>query len=120
MAQAIAQSYPYAGARRRSVASGFNAKFLLLSAIYALSFVYIVYHTFNGDRGLYALLKENRKLEVISEELEKVRVQRGNLEHDAKLLRSESLDLDMLDEQVRTNLGVAGQDEVLVLNAAKR
>lgn len=120
MARAVAHSSIEYGNTRRRSGSGISAKFLLLSAIYALSCVYLVYHTFNGDRGLYALLKENRKLEVIGEELNKVRTQRANLEHDAKLLRSESLDLDMLDEQVRANLGVAGQDEVLVLDGARR
>ncbi len=106
------------GARGHGV--GFGVKSALMTGLYALAAVYLVYHTFNGDRGLYALLKENRKLDVIGEELEKVRTQRASLEHDAKLLRPESLDIDMLDEQVRANLGVAGQDELLVLDGGHR
>lgn len=92
-----------------------SGKAVFFALIYTGFFLYLVFHTFNGERGLYALLKENRKYEVLTGELERVRTQRENLEHDVKLMRSESLDLDMLDEQVRSNLGMAGSDEVMVL-----
>ena len=92
-----------------------SGKAIAFVIIYTCFFLYFVFHTFNGERGLYALLKENRKYEVLTSELARVRTQRDNLEHDVKLLRNESLDLDMLDEQVRSNLGMAGADEVMVL-----
>ena len=96
-----------------------SAKTIFFACLYSIFFIYLIYHTFSGDRGLYALLKENRKFEVLTEEFEKVHAERGNLEHDVKLLRSESLDLDMLDEQVRGNLGLAGSDEVMVLQPVR-
>jgi cell division protein FtsB len=92
-----------------------SVRSLFFSGIYGLFFIYLCYHAFNGERGLYALLKENRKLELLEQDLAQVQTQRHNLERDVRLLRTESLDLDMLDEQVRGNLGLAGADEVVVL-----
>jgi cell division protein FtsB len=108
-ARAVVQRGAYSGLPLPS------AKAWFFICLYTCFFIYFVFHIFNGERGLYALLKENRKFEVLSTELERVQTERANLERDVKLMRSESLDLDMLDEQVRSNLGLAGVDEVMVL-----
>lgn len=86
----------------------------IMPAFYALSIVYIGYHTFNGDRGLYALIREERRLVELEAELAVVNQAQMDLEKRISLMQPESLDLDMLDEQVRKNLGAAGMDEMVV------
>lgn len=63
---------------------------------------------------MLALLKEARRLELLQAELAEVEAQREALEKKVRRLSSQSLDLDLLDEQARRILGVAGKDEVVV------
>ena len=84
-------------------------------AAFLLLLAYITYHFFNGERGLFALHQLTDKRMEIQQDLENIRAERLNLEHRVHLLRSESLDIDLLDEQARAMLGVAASDEKIVL-----
>lgn len=74
---------------------------------------YLGFHSVSGDRGLYALFRETRQLQLVEEQLAKVKSERMALEHKVKLLSNQSLDLDMLDEQVRRIIGMTGKDEIV-------
>lgn len=75
---------------------------------------YLTFHALSGERGIYALLVEERKLEVLNGELADITAQRKDLEHRVRLLSAGSLDLDLLDEQSRIMLNEAGEDEVVI------
>jgi cell division protein FtsB len=79
---------------------------------------YLGFHALNGERGVYGLFKEQRKLEVLQAELKDVQGRRESLERKVKLLGSGSLDLDLLDEQVRNMLGMAATNEVVYFKGA--
>ena len=74
---------------------------------------YLGFHALSGERGLLALFTESRKLETLQAELTEIKAKRAVLEHNIRLMSSSSLDLDMLDEQVRRVLGMTGKDEVV-------
>lgn len=76
---------------------------------------YLVGHALTGERGLFVLWKEQKRLEVLSAELEKVSAERKALEHKSQMMRPDSLDPDLLDEQARRRLGKAGKDEMVIL-----
>ena len=80
---------------------------------FAFAVVYLVFHALSGERGLYALFKEQRKLQVVQAEYAKVSEERSTLEHKVRLLNSSSLDFDLLDQQAREVLGAVGEDEVV-------
>lgn len=80
----------------------------------AFGVFYLVFHLFSGERGLYALLKENRKLEILRAELKEVQTKNAEMDRRVKAMNSGSLDLDMLDEQVRRVLGDASRNEVVI------
>ena len=80
----------------------------------AFGVVYLVFHLFSGERGLYALLKENRKLEILRAELKDVQTKNEEMDHRVKAMSNGSLSLDMLDEQVRRVLGYAPHNEVVI------
>lgn len=84
--------------------------------LFVLVFFYLGFHALSGDRGVYAWLKENRRLELLQAELTDTMAKRQDFERKISLLRASSLDLDMLDEQARAVLGFAGTDEVVILN----
>ena len=75
---------------------------------------YLGFHAFSGERGLIALFKESRKLDMLKSELAEVSQQREALDKKVKRLSSQSLDLDLLDEQARLVLGMAGKNEVVI------
>ncbi len=74
---------------------------------------YLGFHAVSGDRGLYALFRETRKLDLLQIQLQDVHAKREALEHKVKLLSNSSLDLDLLDEQVRRVIGMTGKDEIV-------
>jgi len=88
-----------------------NTKRIILNIFLALLLGYFVYHCIYGNKGFIAYLKANRHLEKAYDELKLLRAERVELEHNVKLLRTESLDKDMLDEQARKVLGIAAPNE---------
>lgn len=72
---------------------------------------YFSYHAVIGDRGLLALIQLSQKIEQTRQELDVVHAERTKLERNVRLMRDDSLDLDLLDEQARRYLGYAGKDE---------
>jgi cell division protein FtsB len=87
--------------------------------ICVLFLFYLGFHTVSGERGLFALFKETRRLEALQTELSAIKVKREALESKVKRLSSHSLDLDMLDEQARSVVGLAGKDEVVIFTPAE-
>ncbi len=76
---------------------------------------YVGYHTLHGERGLYALLREKRELASLQTELATTKAEREKMELRVSHLRDNSLDRDLLDEQMRRMLGVMKKGEVVVL-----
>ncbi len=69
-----------------------------------------------GGRGILAFFKLSGQIEAMHTELDSVRAERLNLEHKTNLLKSDSLDLDLLEEQVKKNLGYAKPQESLFID----
>jgi cell division protein FtsB len=81
----------------------------------ACAVAYFSYHAIEGDRGLVAWYRTAHEIDVARAKLEVSLAEQRALEHDVSLLRPESLDRDMLDEQVRRILNYAHADELVVL-----
>jgi cell division protein FtsB len=88
-----------------------GVNYIFVCALIAVVVVYALYHATSGDRGFLAFLRLRQQIEQSRAELDIVRAQRLKYERDVKLLRDESLDLDLLDEQARRLLGYAEKDE---------
>ncbi len=84
-----------------------------VSLLCVLVLFYLGFHAISGERGVVALFKETRKLEQLKAELAEVNAEHDALEKKVKGLSSDSLDLDLLDEQARLVLGMAGKNEVV-------
>ncbi|NWH08908.1 MAG: septum formation initiator family protein [Alphaproteobacteria bacterium] len=78
--------------------------------------IYFSYFGIYGQHGLITLVKTKSELELRQAELDDVVLQRERLERRVLLLRSESLDPDLLDEQARAVLGYTAPGEVTVLD----
>ncbi len=84
-----------------------------------MSFCYLGYHALASDRGLLKMIKLNQEIEKHSFELSSLKSERTSLERRVSLISNSPLDGDIVDEQIRLNLGYAGKDEVMVLTVGK-
>lgn len=102
-------------ARKRTVADNSRSpiKRAIVPLCYVLVIFYLCFHAISGERGALAMFQENRKLENLKLELAAVKAERESLDRKVKRLSDDSLDLDLLDEQAKFVLGMAGKDEVV-------
>src|SRR5690606_36971926 len=80
---------------------------------FAFALFYLGFHAVSGERGVLALFRESRKLEILQAQLEASRAERASLELKVRGMSNDSLDLDLLDEQARSVLGYASKNEVV-------
>lgn len=84
--------------------------------IIILTFIYFSFYAVKGERGFMRymyLTGEVAEARRISEQYAR---EKGEWEEKVKLLSSESLDLDMLDERARVVLNMVGKDEFVILD----
>lgn len=80
----------------------------------ALLVVYFAYHLVHGERGLMAWVQVRHGIEASRVVLAEVKAERAVLEHRVHLLRSGSLDPDLLDERARRVLNLGRADETII------
>lgn len=78
--------------------------------------LYFVYHIIQGERGLLSWRQLNQKIEQAETRLKETLSEQEMLERRVRLMRPESLDPDMLEEQVREKLNFARKDEIVILD----
>lgn len=76
--------------------------------------IYFSVHSLSGDRGLFAYFRLKKEMTQQVKVLEDLRNQRVQLDQQTKLLHPKTLDLDMLDELARRDLGMIAADERVV------
>lgn len=77
--------------------------------------LYFGYFAIYGNHGLVSWIRLQHEIELKQGERDRIRSERLALEHRVRLLRSESVDPDLLEEQARERLGLADADEVVIL-----
>lgn len=103
---------------RQNVRSFSISQILVSFACFGV-FFYVAYHLAHGDRGYFALQGLEKKLAVTEQKYAQKKQEREKLETRVKLLRPDSLDLDMLDERTRTVLGYVKAEERVVVTGGK-
>ena len=90
-----------------------------LSPFLALSIMgYFIYHSIQGDRGILAWAQLQQRLEHTQSQLKEFITERQNLEEKVQALGSQ-INRDLLDQQVRLQLGYTHPDEVVILRMDK-
>jgi cell division protein FtsB len=80
----------------------------------AVMISYFGYHALNGEQGVLNWIVVEQEIDAIQIELSQVRAQRESLEISAGRLRSDSLDLDYVEERARAIVNVAHPREFIV------
>jgi len=76
--------------------------------------LYFSFYLIFGPRGYLALQRIEQTLAVKSLAHSELKSKREALESDVKLMRPNSLDSDMADEQARRTLGYLKSDEIVI------
>ncbi len=76
---------------------------------------YFGVNAYSGNRGLKAKQDIDQQTQALSADLDHLRVQRAQWERRIALLKSGSLDPDMLDERARALLDYVGPDDLLLM-----
>lgn len=81
-----------------------------------LLFFYFSFYTINGERGLLRYMYLSKEI-VHARKIEaRYSAEKNKLEDKVRLLSSNSLDLDLLEERARVVLNFAGKDEFVILD----
>jgi len=83
-------------------------------ALGTLLAVYFSYHLVQGEHGLITYLQLKAQVKTIQAELHVLQAEKFRLARRVRLLRPDSLDPDLLDEQARHMLGFAHPDELVI------
>lgn len=87
-----------------------------IAPLMALSVVgYFIYHSIQGERGILAWVQFQERLTFSLAELDEILKERKALEEKVQDLRPESINRDLLDQQVRLQLGYTHPDEIVIL-----
>lgn len=92
----------------------YKIKKLTYPLIFGIAVVYFGHSLVSGKRSIISYFKMEKELDVAEAKLEKLSKERESLDRRVKLMRSNSLDLDLLDEQSRRFLGYADEDEIVI------
>lgn len=77
--------------------------------------IYFAYHTVQGERGLMTYLTLESRLEAVRADRAAAAAERAHWEREVRLLRPESLDPDMLDEQARRLLNLGQPQDFVII-----
>jgi len=94
-----------AGAFRRFLTDAF------VPAVSVCGVFYFAHHAITGEYGYRALDVRRAEASALAAELEGLRERRAALEHEAKLLSSETLSLDFLDERLRGRMAYLAEND---------
>lgn len=88
---------------------------LLVAGVCTLIVGYFLMHGVLGDRGFLVMSQLEYKLAEQQAVLQTVQKEREKLEARTRLLKSDSLDLDLLDERARATLGYTKPNEYVII-----
>ncbi|MEC9342902.1 MAG: septum formation initiator family protein [Pseudomonadota bacterium] len=90
-------------------------KSMAIPAICSLLIAYFLFHAWSGRYGIEAMRELGEERTRLEFELVRLKEKRKALEARAMLLRDGTIEKDMLDEQARHMLNLAGPDELIIL-----
>ncbi|MGO9133696.1 MAG: FtsB family cell division protein [Methylovirgula sp.] len=76
---------------------------------------YFVWHAVNGERGLKASEDYEHKIASLKDELATYKDERRRWELKVNLLRGQTIDQDLLQEEAEAQLGRIGKNDLVVI-----
>jgi cell division protein FtsB len=76
---------------------------------------YFAYHLVESERGVLAWLRATRELRVANANLARLQAEHAALDNRVANMRSEHIDPDLLDEEVRRMLDAARPGDIVII-----
>jgi len=95
--------------------SEFRKRKIATILFFAALVLYFLYNIMGGDRGIIALFKLNKQHGALEQDVKTLSAEKIMLQDKVGRLKSDSLDLDLLEEQVKENLGYAKGNETVYM-----
>ncbi len=92
---------------------------ILAPVIFATLFGHFGYHLVNGDRGLLAMARLEREVQIANQNFAEAETTKKIWERRVSALRNQSIDPDMLDERARALLNFARKDDVIIFTPTR-
>lgn len=96
----------------RSTRPNFGA-FIFFAVAFALS-AYFTFAAVQGDFGLFRRVEITAEAEALRHDLQLLQVEIASMENLTRRLSDDFLDLDLLDQQARSVLGLLRSDEIVI------
>ncbi len=93
---------------------------LLLHCAAGAASAYFVWHASNGQRGLKTSLEYEKQIADLQTDLDRLKTERTRWNRRISLVRGDTMDRDVLEEEARLILGRAHKYDVVVLDGAPR
>jgi cell division protein FtsB len=93
---------------------------MILSVLAACIVVYFLYHTVQGEHGWMSMLRLKNEVTTQEATLSQLRKEHEDLDHRIHLMRPDSLDPDLLDEESRKSLDYTKPNEIVILNPTEK
>ena len=84
------------------------------SVFLAFVFFYFAFHLVTGERGLLAYVRLKNEMETVRKKADAVQAKKLELSKNVAGLRDDNLNLDLLEELARKDLGYSKKDEVVL------
>lgn len=81
---------------------------------------YFVWHAINGERGLKTNDEYERSIKMLQGEYAAAKAERAQWQHRIDLMRGETIDRDLLEEEARVLLDRVHKNDLVVFLAPRR
>lgn len=89
---------------------------ILKIVFYFLLCIYFIYHIFRGEYGIYSYADVNKVLmrenNILNREKREIEKRQNKIER----LRSDNIDLDLLEEELKRNVGIVDKNEIILFS----
>lgn len=96
----------------RSTRPGFGA-FLFFATAFALG-AYFTFAAVQGDYGVFRRVEIAAEADTLQQDLDRLNLEIAQMENLTHRLSDDYLDLDLLDQQARSVLGLLRADEIVI------
>jgi cell division protein FtsB len=94
----------------------FRIRKVIAILLFFILISYFIYNIISGDRGILSLFKLTEQHKILQDEVSILEEEKRILQSKVNRMKPESLDLDLLEEQARKNLGYAQKNETIYVD----
>jgi len=80
-----------------------------------LALFYFMFHMISGDRGLVAYIRSKNEYKLAKAELSIIQAKNAAIENKIRLLKDDSINYDLLEEEAIKTLGIAKKGDIVLV-----